>query len=215
MSENPERALALTYAPHEIARQALSALLALDDRLAETVRTTSEPMLGQIRLKWWHDALRDLNSGSAPAEPVLQAVARDVVARGITGDDVAALTEAWAVLLEGALDTDALDRFADRGRVLFQIAGRVAGADADDQLRQAGEGWALGDLALGLSDANEATMARVRAEAALDAVKRVRWSRNARALGALTHLRRLDLVGSRVGSPRRVGRLLWHRLTGL
>ena len=69
MGEDPERGLIRAYSPDAKARQALDTLLALDDRLAEKVRTTSEPMLGQIRLKWWHDAITALDKGPPPAEP--------------------------------------------------------------------------------------------------------------------------------------------------
>lgn len=215
MSADPERALVLTYAPRPAAGRALAALLTLDDRLGETVRSTSEPMLGQIRLKWWYDALVALDGAPPPGEPVLEGVARDVLAHGVKGEEVAAIAEAWAELLGGELDTDALDRFAARGGALFELAGRVSGAAAGDPLRLAGEGWALADLAHGLSDATEAAKARSLAEARLTEALRQRWSRNARALGALAHLARLDLAGDTAkGSPRRVGRLLWHRLTG-
>ncbi len=214
VSGNPERALVLTYAPTACAARALAALLALDDRLAETVRTTSEPMLGQIRLKWWHDALVALDGAPPPAEPVLEAVAREVVAVGVSGDDLAAIAEAWSELLGPELDAAAVERFGERGRVLFEAAGRIAGVAAGDPLAAAGRGWALADLAKGLSDPQAAGLVRKAASAALDAALRQRWSRNGRALGAMAHLARLDLAGSRVGSPRRVGRLLWHRFTG-
>jgi phytoene synthase len=212
--DHPERALVLTYAPGEPARRALVALLALDDRLAETVRTTSEPMLGQIRLKWWQEALAGLDSAAAPAEPVLQTVQRDVIAHGVTGAELAAIAEAWDEVLGEELDDAAIDRFAMRGRALFAAAGRVAGAAADDPLAPAGAGWALADLAQGLSDAGEAERVRAAATAVLQDALSSRWSRNGRALGAMAHLARLDLAGVPSGAPRRVGRALWHRMTG-
>ena len=211
---DPERVVVLTYSPAKAAARALAALLALDDRLAETVRTTREPMLGQIRLKWWFDALTALDSAPPPGEPVLEAVAQDVLTQGVAGKEVAAIAEAWGEVLGTELDDVALDRFAKRGRVLFELAGRVAGAAASDPLGAAGEGWALADLADGLSEEREARAARVRAEALLTQTAGLRWSRNGRALGAMAHLARMDLAGSAKGSPRRVGRLLWHRMTG-
>lgn len=214
MSENPERALALTYSPSPQARAALAALLMLDDRMAETVRSTSEPMLGQIRLKWWHDALIALDDGAPPAEPLLQTVASDVLTGGVRGARLAELPEAWSALLDAELDAATLDRFAMRGRALFELAGAVAVAASSDPLASAGEGWALADLAQGLSDAGETGLARARAKAALDAACGARWSRNSRALGAMAHLARLDLEGHPLGSPRRVARALWHRLSG-
>lgn len=210
---DPERSLVLRYAPTEAAARGMAALLLLDERLGEAVRTTSEPMLGQIRLKWWHDALIALDDAPPPAEPVLQAIADEVVVRGVAGREVAAIAEAWGTVLEAELDEDALTRFARRGSVMFELAGRIAGVRGDP-VAAAGAGWAIADLACGLSDAAEVARARAAAGVALDRALAVRWSRNGRALGAMAHLARLDLAGSAVGSPRRVGRLLWHRATG-
>lgn len=213
MSADAERRLIRAYAPDARAAAALDALLALDDRLGETLRTTSEPMLGQIRLKWWQDALERLDHAPPPAEPVLQGIAAAVLPGGISGERVAALVDGWAVLLEPELDDAALTRYGGRGRVVFELAGVRAGADGDP-LALAGEGWALADLSGKLSDAGEAAVARRLAGAALDAALSVRWSRAGRALGAMAHLARLDLAGVAAGSPRRTARALWHRITG-
>ena len=210
----PERRVILSYAPTAAAGQGLAVLLALDDKLAETVRTTTEPMLGQIRLQWWHDALAKLDTAVPPAEPLLEAVARDLVRDGVSGTAVAQIALAWQALLQDELDATALKAFAQRGARLFELAGRLAGASPGDPLEKAGEGWALADLAGGLSDQGEAVAARMIAEQALGEATAAKWSRNGRALGAMAHLARLDLAGVPLGAPRRTGRALWHRLTG-
>lgn len=210
----PERRMILSYAPNAAAGQGLAALLALDDKLAETVRSTTEPMLGQIRLQWWHDALAKLDDAAPPAEPVLEAVARGVVRDGVRGAEVAEIALAWQALLQDELDAEVLKAFAQRGARLFELAGRLAGASPGDPLTKAGEGWALADLAGGLSDRGEAAAARMIAEQALAEATGAKWNRNGRALGAMAHLARLDLAGVPLGSPRRTGRALWHRLTG-
>lgn len=214
MIADPERRMVLSYAPTAAARSGLAALLALDDKLAEAVRTTTEPMLGQIRLQWWHDALVKLDTAPPPPEPVLEGVARDVVRDGVTGAMTAGIAEAWQVLLQAELDATGLKAFAVRGARLFELAGRLAGASPADPLALAGEGWALADLADGLSDPGEAAAARMIAEQALAKAMGVTWSRNGRALGAIAHLARLDLAGVPLGAPRRTGRVLWHRITG-
>lgn len=209
-----ERRLVLTYMPTPGAAAALAALFALDDRLAETLRTTSEPMLGQIRMQWWQDALAKLDSAPPPPEPVLVGIASDVLREGVTGADVGQIVEGWRVLLEAELDEAALRTHGERGRALFALAGRVAGAASTDPLERAGEGWALADLSAKLSDPGEAVAARRLAEAALAAACSARWSRNGRALGAMAQLARMDLAGVAVGSPKRTLRALWHRMTG-
>lgn len=219
IAANPERALALSYAP-VAGRGALAALLALDDALAQLLRTTREPALGQMRLAWWREALARLDREPAPAEPVLQALARELVARGTSGEALVPIVHGWEVLIEEErLDRDALLRFGEGRGQLFVAAGQALGAGAGDPLADTGKGWALADLSLHLRGTDEAAIARDLALPLLDQAAAARWSRNGRALGALAHLARLDLrlpQGElpRLGAPHRVGRLLWHRLTG-
>ncbi|NIJ18521.1 phytoene synthase [Sphingomonas naasensis] len=216
---NPERMLALSYAPPR-ARGALAALLALDDALAQLLRTTREPALGQMRLAWWREALARLDQQPAPAEPVLQALAREVLATGVRGAALVPIVHGWEVLIEEELlDRDALLRFGEGRGQLFAAAGRALAAGPGDPLLVAGTGWALADLSRHLRGGDESVIARSLAAPLLDQAGAARWSRNGRALGALAHLARLDLglpegEAPRVGAPRRVGRLLWHRLTG-
>lgn len=214
MITGPERRVVLSYAPSAAAGRGLAALLTLDDKLAETVRSTTEPMLGQIRLQWWHDALVKLDTAAPPAEPVLESMARDVLLDGVTGAAAAEIAQAWQAVLQEELDAAGLKAFAMRGARLFELAGKLAGASPGDPLALAGEGWALADLARGLSDPGEVAAARMIAEQALAQATAARWSRNGRALGAMAHLARLDLAGVPFGSPRRTGRVLWHRISG-
>ncbi|UZK67884.1 hypothetical protein OKW87_03060 [Sphingomonas sp. M1-B02] len=216
---DPERALILSYAPVQ-RREGLAALLALDAALARLLRTTREPAVGQLRLAWWREALAALDSGPAPAEPALRGIAEHVLPHGVSGASLVPIVHGWEVLIEdAALDERALGRFAAERATLFNAAGRVLGAGRGDPLTAAGKGWALADLARNLDGAGEAAAARDLAIPELCEAAAARWSRNGRALGALAHLARMDLVvgdGAPVplGSPRRVARLAWHRLSG-
>lgn len=213
--EDPERDLVLTYARAD-RRAGLAALLALDDALARLLRTTREPALGQMRLAWWREALEKLDHAPAPAEPVLKALEAEVLRHGVTGASLVPIVHGWEVLIEEEqLDADAMRRFGEGRGQLFVAAGAVLGA-AGDPLAQAGQGWALADLAGNLEDEKERAAARDLARPLLEDAARARWSRPARALGALAHRARLDLAEApkAAGAPSRVGRLLWHRLTG-
>jgi len=217
---NPESALALGYA-RPAARPALVALLDLDAALAGVLRTTREPLVGQMRLTWWHEALTRLDTAPPPAEPVLAALAATVVPRGVSGARLAGMIDGWEELLDDDAPRDeALMRFAEaRGAGLFGIAGVVLGVHPGDPLAPAGSGWALVDLARHLGDRNAGERALVMGRIALAIATRTRWSREARALGALAHLALLDAAVPLdrplpIGSPRRVARLVWHRLTG-
>lgn len=217
--QDPERDLAFSYAPRA-ALPAISALFALDDSLASILRTTREPMVGQMRLTWWHEALTRLDTAPPPAEPVLQALALHVVSNGVSGARLAWMIEGWEELLEPELNDDAIARHAARrGGKLFEMAGLLLGAVETDPLIAAGEGWALADLARHLSDRATADHVLARAAAPLAQATRRKWSRQARPLGALAQIARLNLEipfdqPIPTGAPRRVARLLLHRLTG-
>ena len=216
---NAERLLALSYAPAK-AQPGVAALFALDDTLARILRTTTEPVIGQMRLTWWYEAMTKLDQGSAPAEPVLRALAAEVLPHGVTGARLAGLIDAWEVLLDPETPDDAtLERYATRGTILFGAAATLIGAQPTDPIAPAGRGWALADLALHVQEADVATRAADLARTGLDLAARTRWSSTARSLGAMAHLARLDLAVPRGrpirrGAPGRVSRLLWHRMTG-
>ncbi|MES2044336.1 MAG: squalene/phytoene synthase family protein [Pseudomonadota bacterium] len=216
---NPESALVLGYARPAL-RPALTALFELDATLAAVLRTTREPLVGQMRLTWWHEALSRLDSAPPPAEPVLVALAATVLPHGVTGARLATMLDGWEELLDEDLAYEAMIGFAEhRGAGLFGIAGKLLGAHAADPLAAAGTGWALVDLARHLRDPRAGEKALSAARSPLGAATGVRWSRETRALGALTHLALLDASVPLdqplpVGSPRRVARLAWHRLSG-
>ncbi|WP_299423122.1 squalene/phytoene synthase family protein [Sphingomonas bacterium] len=210
-NSDPERALTFSYAPFD-RRAGLCALFALDNALGQVLRTTREPIVGQMRLAWWREALVRLDSASAPAEPVLLALANDVMPFGVTGAALAKMIDGWEPLLSLIGDVAIVGHAEQRGGTLFAQAGLVLGADAGDRLDDAGRGWALADLAAHLSDAALASHVREAATPLLSSATSARWSRNARTLGALAHTARMDLTGS--ATPWRVGRLAWHRLTG-
>jgi phytoene synthase len=201
----------LSYAPDR-SRAALEALFALDTALGNVLRTTREPLVGQMRLAWWREALQGLDASGAPAEPVLQSLAAEVLPLGITGRALSGMVDAWEPLL-GDIDTGSIDDHARlRGRALFTMAGPAVGAAPDDPVGDAGEGWALADLAANLSDPALASRAREHAATLLAQARQSRWSRNGRALGALALIADRQLSGP--VPPTFVLRLARFRLTG-
>ncbi len=210
-----ERALVLSYAPPP-SRAGLGALFALDDALADVVRTTREPAIGQIRLAWWDDALRRLDSAPPLAQPVLQQLAADVLPTGVSGADLASLIDGWEVLVVEETLTDAALRSyaAGRGAGWFQLAARLLG-DAPGFVEAAGEGWALADLAGHVSDPKTAARAGELAREVLAPAMRSAWPVRVRALGAMTRIAWFEVSGGpAAGSVPRMLRLAWHRLSG-
>ncbi|GAA3722199.1 hypothetical protein GCM10022268_33000 [Sphingomonas cynarae] len=211
-----ERQLIVGYAP-PAARAGFVALLALDERLGSILRSTREPLVGQMRLTWWYEALTALNDDRPPAEPVLQTLAGDVLTRGIAGDELAAMIDGWEALIDAdILDAPAMVRHAAaRGGILFTLAGRLFGAAAEP-LAVAGEGWALADLSTNLSAPESRSLAASLARERLAIMGSVRWSRPVRPLSAMALAARMDVSDQPrpPGHPARVGRLMVNRLTG-
>lgn len=209
-------ALALSYAP-PAARDGIAALFALDDTLAAIVRSTREPLVGQMRLTWWHEALTRLDTAPAPQEPVLQAIARSVLPGGVTGTSLAAMTDGWETLLQAEVDPATIEAFAaERGGRLFDAASKVLGVE-DRRIGIAGEGWALVDLSRSVTDESLAELARTLAQVRFETAFGARWPRAARSLGAVALLAQFDNAAVMDASPsptRRIARLAWHRLTG-
>jgi phytoene synthase len=56
-------------------RPHLLALYAFNIEIARIRETVSEAMLGEIRLKWWHDAIDGLYAGTETGHPVIEALA--------------------------------------------------------------------------------------------------------------------------------------------
>ncbi len=208
-ARSAERALVLGYAPAE-AIGAVRALFALDDTLAAILRTTTEPMIGQMRLTWWHEALCALDAAPPPAHPLLQSLA----ATGVSGAAMADMIDGWDALLEEPLNEEAMHRHAQaRGGGLFALVAGVSGF-ADARVTAWGEGWALVDLSRHLRDAQLAEQAREEARVRLGDRFAPAVEARGRVLGALVTAARMDLAERAPGSPGRVARLAWHRLTG-
>ena len=216
---DPDRILALAYAPAD-RRGALAALFRLDETLGRTLRGARDPLLAQMRLTWWHEALSGLGEGAAPTDPALAAViATGIVPSLVSGTRLAEMIEGWEALLEEPVDAAALDRYASgRGGVLFGIGAVILGGD-HEALAAAGAGWALTDLARHSSEPSLAARALAAARPQLERAMASRWPLRLRSLGALAALasrdvnRPLDALQP-AGHPARMLRALRHRLTG-
>lgn len=146
-SRDRDRWLACLYAP-EAARPGLMALFALDCELAQLVATTTEPMLGEIRLAWWRERLTELDDGKAPAQPLLEALLAHALPT-ITGAALARLEDRWLGLIG---TEDVPESHIEGGGHLFALAARLLGGDTDHGAAL-GRAWALGEAMPGPSPA--------------------------------------------------------------
>jgi phytoene synthase len=207
---DPDRLTALDAAPPRV-RPALSALWDLDLAFADIVATTSQPALGAIRMAWWRERLEDLGTAPARAEPRLQAVAAELLPRGVTGAELSQLERGWLPLLDPfPWGEAAAEGLRSRGRMLFGIGARLLGAEPSDA-EAAGALWALVDGATHCSDAASrgflCSQARLAGKEVPD-----KLPSKVRPLTVLGALAAYDLrSGGRLG---RVGVALAHRLRG-
>ncbi|WP_340264133.1 hypothetical protein [Sphingobium mellinum] len=106
--------------------------------MADIVRRVSEPMVGQIRLAWWREALADPSGVKGRGEPLVDAMRQAEVAPPF---GLAAWVDGWDALI-GEPDLKAYA--SGRGGGLFQA---LAGdEDVPEWLLETGAVWALWDL---------------------------------------------------------------------
>ena len=200
-------------------RAALDALFAIDGAMGDVVRTTKEPMLGPILLAWWRERLEELDSGlPSPAEPRLQAVERELIPRGVSGKDCAALEGGWLRLFDPfpwTIETSEAIWF--RGNLLFGLGARLLGLGAE-RIQSAGGLWTLVDAARHCSDADSRTMLLGQARTFARALGGARFKGALRPLSMLATLAVRDCRRGEPfepeGTPGRAATLLIHRFTG-
>ena len=210
--------LALTYAPLPN-RGALAALFSLDRAMGDVVRTTKEPLLGPIRLAWWRERLEELDDdGTAPAEPRLQQAAAELIPRGVTGRELAALESGWLRMFDPfpwTVQTSEAIWF--RGNLLFGLGARVVGR-ADARIQGAGGLWTLVDAARHCSDPQSRAMLVEQARSFARGLAGVRFPGLLRPLSTLTVLAIRDCRRGepfeREGTPGRAAAMLRHRFSG-
>lgn len=209
-----DRYLATLYAA-PAARPGLFALHALDLELAEVNRSTTEPMLGQIRLAWWREQLQALDTGARPAQPILAALADHLLPAGVAGASLEPLEDAWLALLDDDVEAHAKGRGRLFGAAIELLVAEPDAASAERACRL-GEGWAIVDVARGGVAVGEEMLARadeLLAATAVPAPARMLAGLAALARRDLGALRRGRMPGPR-GTPGRQARLAWSILTG-
>lgn len=150
----PVQRLALAYARSDV-KAAWGLLLALDSRLADVVLTSSEPLIGQMKLAWWRDAILTSKDERPKGEPMLSLLSQyedDAVSSGLATAMVT-LVDGWSELLANEIWTpEVLDSHArQRGQAVFGTYLVLAGMA---ERAEAGKSWALDDLSARSGQAN-------------------------------------------------------------
>lgn len=128
----PDRYLAALLAPANV-RGDLAALAAFSAELARIVQIVSEPMVGEIRLQWWRDALETMVRGESAAHPVADALGGAIRRHHLPVALVQNIIDARSIELgiEPAADEQALGAYLDAAEAtLFRLALLVLGMPA-------------------------------------------------------------------------------------
>lgn len=103
--QDPDRWLSSRFAAEPSARADLVALYSLDNELAGVARKVRDPLVGEMRLAWWREALEGLiATGDTRGHPVLEALK----AATLQMDAVAGLPDRYIAALEPADGDEAL-----------------------------------------------------------------------------------------------------------
>lgn len=128
---DPERWRAAMTAPAD-KRPGLFALYAFNLEIARAPWVTSEPMLAEIRLRWWADAIAEIAAGMPPRRhEIVQPLAQAILAAGLPPILFEEMIAARAGDADGTPPADraALDRYLARtAGHLMELAARYLGA---------------------------------------------------------------------------------------
>ena len=144
-----DRYLSAMFAPAE-KREGLLALYAVNVELARIAEAVSEPMLGEIRLQWWREAIAAIFAGAPRDHSALRALHELRAAGRLERDLMERMIEARSADLEEApfATLDDLERYAaDTAGVLMALAARTLDPQASIELAEAaGTVWGLSGI---------------------------------------------------------------------
>ncbi len=143
---DPTRFSALMAAP-PTARGALAPLYALNLEIARAPWLTKEPMIAEMRLQWWRDAVEDVGRGTIRAHEVMQPLADLMTQRRLPAETLDRMIEArrWDIYTDAFADEAAFDAYlADTAGGLMWLSGKALGAGEVSEPALRDFGWAAG-----------------------------------------------------------------------
>ena len=179
----PEQDLALAYARARD-RPAIEAVLRLDKNLGRAVAQASEPIVGQLKLAWWRDALSASPEARPQGNPLLETLSANF---GSDTRCLVALVDGWeSLLVSDPLSAGSIELLLAGREVAWRlIASRLAPGENMTHVAAAARRWALADLLAGLGDEHERAIAL---SLAASEVRPPRLSRQLRPLAVLAAL---------------------------
>jgi len=213
---DPDRWLTSRFIADPAARADVVALYAYDHELARARRIASTPLLAEIRLTWWREALDEIFAGGpVRRHPVAEALAAAVRRHDLPRQPLEAMIDGQIAALEvPALDEAAAVAWADAVQgSLARLAGRVLDPSAEpDAVAAAGRGWGLALLIRAGAVTRQTATPPLRA--ALAVARAARFSVAALPAALPARLARFDLAGRTPGPLGKRLRLFLAAATG-
>lgn len=135
-----DRSWSTLFAPSG-AQDGLIALYAFNSELDHISAVVSEPMVGQIRLQWWRDAIELAAPGRKTGNPIADALARAIETYGLPKDSLMAMVDARVpeILGEAPADISALrTSLRETSGTVFELAACLLGSRGET-VRKAAE----------------------------------------------------------------------------
>jgi phytoene synthase len=145
---DPDRWLSSRFIADPATRDDVLAIYAYDHELGRAPRVASNPLLGEIRLTWWREALDEMfEDRPVRQHPTAQALADVVRRHKLARGPLETMIDARYRELDAApmSENELLDWARDTGGLAAQLAAQVLDPATDAKLALAGgTAWALG-----------------------------------------------------------------------
>ncbi len=139
-----DRYLTILYAPEE-KRDALYALYAFNYEISRIREGVSEPMLGEIRLQWWREAIDDIFQGTVRSHEVMPSLAVAITEYDLSRDMLMAIIDGKSQDLydENPENMAALESYLSQtaGNLSCMAAHILGQRDIDDLAKRLGMAW--------------------------------------------------------------------------
>jgi phytoene synthase len=146
---DPDRWLAARFVSDPEARSDLIALYAFNYELSRAAEVASQPLIGEMRLAWWREALGEICEGRpVRRHPTALALAESVRRRSLPRADLEALIDGRLRELEPwPLGEDEVFDYLDAtAGCLMTLAARTLTGQPPPDLRPMGRAWGLAGL---------------------------------------------------------------------
>jgi phytoene synthase len=148
---DPDRWLASRFVADPVARADLIALYAFNHELARATEAAREPLVQEIRLTWWREALDEVFAGRpSRRHPVVETLAETIRRRELPPAPFETMIEARIEAIDApVVDEAAVYRHVDAtaGMLMGLAASALDGTASSAATQAAGRAWGLAGLA--------------------------------------------------------------------